>query len=57
MLPLYQVPGWKLVLGGLYYGLWRRAHQAHMNQSGWGYFFHLPRLNTFRRMANATDKW
>lgn len=52
-----KVPRWKLVLGGLYYGLWRRAHYAYMNRAGWGYFFHLPRLDTFCRMANLEHKW
>jgi glycosyltransferase involved in cell wall biosynthesis len=53
----HKVPRWKLVLGGLYFGLWRRAHQAYMNQSGWGYFFHRPRLSTFRGMADVKTKW
>jgi glycosyltransferase involved in cell wall biosynthesis/SAM-dependent methyltransferase len=46
-------PRWKLVLGGLYYGLWRRAHYAYVNQQGWRYLFHLPKLNTLRRLANV----
>ena len=53
----HKTPRWKLVMGGLYYGLWRRAHYAYMNQQGWGYVFRWPHWNTIRRIANVQHEW
>lgn len=45
------VPGWKLAVGGLYYGAWRRFHEAYTRRLGWRYVFHLPHLSTIKRVG------
>jgi glycosyltransferase involved in cell wall biosynthesis len=47
---VHRIPAWKLALGGLYYGAWRRLHETFVRQLGWRHLLHLPGRNTMRRV-------
>lgn len=49
------IPRWKLLLLGGYYGLRRRLHENYMGGLGWKHLIHAPRAQTLRNAANLND--
>ena len=49
---------WKLLIGGIYYGIKRRIHNTNMQRrSKLGKLFHMPKWETWKYIINVGRKW